>query len=117
MMGLARGLRAGTLLVALLPALAASGARAQESADALPNFPGREDAFAYCAGCHSMKVVGRQGMSRARWDDTLSWMTEKHAMPAPDADTRALLLDYLAQAFPSAPVGQGGWTSPFAPRR
>lgn len=64
-----------------------------------------------------MKVVGRQGMSWVRWDETLTWMAEKHAMPAPDADTRRLLLDYLESAFPPAPTGRGGWTSPFAPQR
>lgn len=97
--------------------LSASAAMAEEETpDALPDFPGREETFGYCIGCHSMKVVGRQGMDRGRWDETLNWMTEKHGMPEPDADTRKLLLDYLAQAFPPKTPGQGGWVNPFAPK-
>ena len=83
----------------------------------MPDFAGRDETFGYCIGCHSMKVVGRQGMDRARWDETLSWMTEKHNMPAPDDEMRKVLLDYLDKAYPPAPAGQGGWTSPFAPQR
>jgi hypothetical protein len=89
----------------------------EETPESLPDFPGREDAFGYCVGCHSFKVVGRQGMDRGRWDETLNWMTEKHAMPAPDAEMRKVLLDYLAQAYPTkTPSQSGGWISPFAPK-
>jgi len=88
-----------------------------ETPESLPDFPGRDEAFGYCIGCHSFAVVGRQGMDRSRWDETLSWMTEKHAMPAPDAEMRKVLLDYLAQAYPIKPPSQsGGWVSPFAPK-
>jgi hypothetical protein len=85
---------------------------ADETAESLPDFPGRDDTFGYCIGCHSFKVVGRQGMSRPRWDETLSWMTEKHSMPAPDAEMRKVLLDYLEKAYPAA-AGKGGWVNPF----
>lgn len=108
-----------TLWVAgVLAALAAGAARAEETPDTLPDFPGREDTFTYCAGCHSMTLVGRQGMDRARWDATLNWMAEKHNMPPPDPEMRQVLLDYLTRAFPPAPpTAGGGWTSPFAPQR
>lgn len=114
-MGPSQTLRAAALATALL-AWPAS-AQAEETPESIPDFPGREETFAYCIGCHSMKVVGRQGMDRVRWDATLTWMSEKHNMPVPDADTRKLLLDYLDKAYPPAPAGQGGWTSPFAPQR
>ena len=88
-----------------------------ETHDSLPDFPGREETFGYCIGCHSFTIVGRQGMDRGRWDDTLTWMTAKHSMPAPDPQTRKLLLDYLSQAYPTrAPVQSGGWVNPFAPK-
>ncbi|MFZ4531578.1 MAG: hypothetical protein ACOYOJ_07145 [Alsobacter sp.] len=88
-----------------------------ETHESLPDFPGREETFGYCIGCHSFTVVGRQGMDRGRWDDTLSWMTEKHSMPPPDPPTRKLLLDYLSQAYPTkAPAQNGGWVNPFAPK-
>jgi hypothetical protein len=98
---------------------AAQGASpAEETPESLPDFKGREETFGYCIGCHSFRVVGRQGMDRARWDETLSWMTEKHNMPAPDDETRKLLLDYLSQAYPATSTAQpGGWVSPFAPKR
>lgn len=91
---------------------------ADETPEALPDFNGREETFGYCIGCHSFKVVGRQGMNRARWDETLTLMTEKHNMPAPDDETRKLLLDYLVQAYPESSAAQpGGWVNPFAPKR
>ena len=62
-------------------------------------FPGREETFEYCVGCHSFAFVGRQGMDRGRWDDTLNWMTEKHETPVPDPEMRKLILDHLAQAY------------------
>ena len=88
-----------------------------ETHESLPDFPGREETFGYCIGCHSFTLVGRQGMDRGRWDDTLTWMTAKHGMPAPDPQTRRVLLDYLSQAYPTkAPAQAGGWVNPFAPK-
>lgn len=89
----------------------------EETPESLPDFKGRDETFGYCVGCHSFKVVGRQGMDRARWDETLSWMTEKHNMPAPDDEMRKILLDYLARAYPTKAAEQGGgWVNPFAPK-
>ena len=109
---------ATALLSALLAtASAQTPTTVEETPESLPDFPGREETFGYCVGCHSFQVVGRQGMDRGRWDDTLSWMTEKHAMPAPDAEMRKVLLDYLAQAYPTKALSQsGGWVSPFTPK-
>ena len=97
-------------------AAAQNATTTEETPESLPDFKGRDETFGYCIGCHSFKVVGRQGMDRARWDETLSWMTEKHNMPAPDGETRKILLDYLAQAFPASSAA-GGWVNPFAPKR
>jgi hypothetical protein len=99
-------------------AVAQNASTTEETPESLPDFKGREETFGYCIGCHSFQVVGRQGMDRARWDQTLTWMSEKHNMPEPDAQTRKVLLDYLAQAFPASAAAQsGGWVSPFAPKR
>jgi hypothetical protein len=111
-------LRAFSLVAAAQPAGPARAQTAtaeEETPDSLPDFKGREEAFGFCAGCHSFRVVGRQGMDRARWDQTLTFMTEKHNMPAPDPETRTLLLDYLTQAYPPKPAS--GFVSPFAPTR
>jgi hypothetical protein len=104
--------------MALVGGAMAQGATAiEETPESLPDFKGREEAFGFCAGCHSFRVVGRQGMDRARWDETLNFMTEKHNMPAPDPETRTLLLDYLSQAYPANSPAKGGWVSPFAPTK
>jgi hypothetical protein len=52
-----------------------------EQAEDLPAGPGREETFYACTACHNFKLVAAQGMSRAQWDDTLSWMTSRHGMP------------------------------------
>ena len=109
---------AALVLVAALTtgAVAQGVAAVEETPESLPDFKGRDETFGFCAGCHSFKVVGRQGMDRARWDQTLTFMTEKHNMPAPDPETRTLLLDDLTQAYPPKPAS-GGFVSPFAPTR
>jgi hypothetical protein len=116
-----RFLRAAACAAVLTAALISNAAAQtpgpiEETPDSLPDFKGREETFGYCIGCHSFRVVGRQGMDRGRWDETLRWMTEKHNMPAPDDETRKILLDYLVQAFPPA-AQTGGWVSPFAPTK
>jgi hypothetical protein len=110
---------AAALTVTFITGAAAQiAATIEETPESLPDFKGRDETFGYCIGCHSFKVVGRQGMDRARWDETLRLMVDKHGMPAPDEETRKLLLDYLTQAFPaSAPSQAGGWVSPFAPKK
>lgn len=115
--GLAAACAAAVAAAFIASASAQSTAATEETAESLPDLKGREETFGYCIGCHSFKVVGRQGMDRARWDETLSWMTEKHGMPPPDTETRKLLLDYLVQAYPpGSATGTGGWVNPFAPK-
>jgi hypothetical protein len=55
-------------------------------------------------------------MSRERWDETVTWMTERHKMPKLEGAERDKVLDYLAAAFPERPRAPGGWTNPFAPK-
>ena len=113
-----RTARAAAVALALAGGAVAQDAPAiEETLESLPDFKGREETFGFCAGCHSFRVVGRQGMDRARWDATLNFMTEKHNMPAPDPETRKLLLDYLSQAFPALSAAKGAWVSPFAPTK
>lgn len=89
----------------------------EERVDSLPAHPGREEAFGYCSACHAYRLVANQGMSRARWDETLVWMTERHNLPVLENADRTLILDYLAAAHPeAAPSRAGGFKNPFAPR-
>ena len=76
-----------------------------------PEGKGREETANLCAACHSGRLVSQQGMSRAQWDETLDVMTARHNMPKIEGDERALILDYLAAAFP--PKVRRGTPNPF----
>jgi cytochrome c len=78
------------------------GEKPKQDWQGLPPGPGREAVFYACKTCHSLMLVTQQGMSRDRWDDTLVWMVEEQGMSEiDDADTRQLILDYLATHFGS----------------
>lgn len=99
---------------ALLLALAAAGAaRAQETPEALPEAPGREETFHACTACHGTAVIGRSRLPREGWDELMDWMTEKHGMARLEGEERRVIVDYLARAFPP---GQRRGANPFLPR-
>ncbi|HYF55263.1 MAG TPA: hypothetical protein VEA41_13475 [Salinarimonas sp.] len=87
-----------------------------ESVEALPEGPGREETFGLCAACHAYRLVSNQGMTRSQWDDTLVLMTSRHNMPDIQGADRDLILDYLATHHPPRTQGRGGWKNPFAPQ-
>ena len=101
--------RSWPLAGAFLAGLAASAAIAQEveTPEVLPPGEGREETFYACTACHGSRIVTQQGMSRERWDATIDWMIERHAMPPPDPAERALILDYLAANFPGRQQRRG----------
>ncbi|MGQ0675136.1 MAG: cytochrome C-552 [Rhodospirillales bacterium] len=72
----------------------------EEKPEDLPDGKGREETFYACVACHGSAIIRQQGMTRDLWDQTLTWMTEKHGMAPPDADERKLIVEYLATAFP-----------------
>jgi hypothetical protein len=114
-----RALALAALLGAALaaPAQAQGPAPREETVESLPPGPGREEAFGLCSACHAYRLVSNQGMSRERWDDTLTLMTTRHNMPDLQGDERALVLDYLASAHPErAAPARGGFRNPFAPQ-
>jgi hypothetical protein len=79
-----------------------------------PDGPNREDTFYVCIACHSFQIVAQPGLSRQRWDEVLTWMTERHKMPDVEGEDRDKMLDYLTSAFPER--RQRGWKNPFAPQ-
>jgi hypothetical protein len=88
-----------------------------EEIEDLPDGPGRDETFGMCTACHAYRLVSNQGMTRDRWDETLTWMTERHGMPDIQGEDRDLILDYLASHHPpKAPVQTGGFKNPFAPQ-
>jgi hypothetical protein len=76
-------------------------ARAQDDAAlaALPDYPGREETYYTCDGCHSFRLVSQQRLPRRRWDQLLDIMVEKQGMAELSPEDRALILDYLEEAF------------------
>jgi hypothetical protein len=88
---------------------------ATEKAEDYPDFPGRDETFGFCTGCHGFKLVAAQGMDREAWDRTLTWMVERQDMADIQGEPRDLVLDYLTKAFPPKTGNQpGGWRNPFA---
>jgi mono/diheme cytochrome c family protein len=92
------------------PPAGAQGYEVVETPEDLPEGKGRDETFYACAACHGTALIKAQGMTRERWDATIDWMMERHGMPEIDADDRKLIVDYLAQTFPSR---QRGRTNPF----
>lgn len=108
----------GFLLLASPPSKAQGGSvfeAKEEAPEQYPAAPNREEAFYICTACHGFRIVAAQAMSRARWDETLTWMTERHNMSKLEGQEREKILDYLAAAFPERQRTPGGWRSPFAP--
>ncbi len=104
-------------LVAALLALSVPAARAQETPEALPEAPGREETFHTCIACHGTAVISRSRLSREGWDDLMDWMTEKHGMPRLEGEDRRVIVDYLARVFPpGAQQQRRGGANPFLTR-
>jgi hypothetical protein len=116
-------LAAGLLAVTVTPSLRAQTAGGipkvvpkdpEDKPELYPAHANRDDAFYACTACHSFKIVAQQGMSRDRWDESLTWMTTRHKMPVLEGDDRRRVLDYLATIYPER-TQPGGWKNPFAP--
>jgi hypothetical protein len=88
----------------------------EERPEDLPEGPGREETFYLCSACHSFRLVAAQGMTRAQWNDSLSWMTTRHNMADVQGADRELVLDYLSTHYPPRVAPRGGWRNPFAPQ-
>jgi hypothetical protein len=88
----------------------AQGYEVVETPEDLPEGKGRDETFYACAACHGTALIKAQGMSRERWNVTIDWMMERHGMAEIDPTDRSLIIDYLAQTFPSR---QRGRPNPF----
>lgn len=64
-----------------------------------PDGPNKEMVSETCTACHSGRLVLQNKMSRERWDETLTWMQQKHNLPEFDLDDRNKILDYLEYAL------------------
>lgn len=88
------------LALALAILLDGAAVAAEDTLDALPAGEGREETFFACTACHGIGFVAQQGLTRDRWEQTMANMVEQNGMPPLDAKEQALVLDYLAKAFP-----------------
>lgn len=85
----------------------------QETPEAFPDGPNREETFYFCTACHNFKLTAAQGMTREKWAETLEWMTAKHNMQKLEGEDLKKILDYLETALPPRAQGQGVWKNPF----
>lgn len=86
--------RAALLAAALVVATAAG-----DDFGGLAEGEGRELVHAVCSACHSLAIVKQQRLSRAVWDEVLTWMVEEQGMPELEPAERATILAYLARAY------------------
>jgi len=63
----------------------------------LPDAEGRDITYVICSGCHSIRLVAQQGLTRKAWAESLEWMVEEQGMAELDPETHAIVLDYLAE--------------------
>ena len=75
----------------------------------------RVEVLWFCTACHSSELVRRQGLTRDRWDDLLTWMTDRHGMAPLEGTDRTKFLDYLSEALPPKPAR--GFVNPFLNRQ
>ncbi|MFP6756734.1 MAG: hypothetical protein VCC99_00735 [Alphaproteobacteria bacterium] len=62
----------------------------------LPEGEGRALVHVVCDGCHSIKLVVQQGLSRDSWAESLDLMVEEQGMAEMDPETYAIVLEYLS---------------------
>ena len=71
----------------------------EDDYEGMPPGDGRDEVFAYCSACHSMKLVTQQGLTRADWAEVLVYMVEEHEMAEIEPEDEKLVLDYLARFY------------------
>lgn len=71
----------------------------EDDYEGMPPGDGRDEVFAYCSACHSMKLVTQQGLTRADWAEVLVYMVEEHEMAELDEEDEKLVLDYLGKFY------------------
>lgn len=112
------------VLAGVALARTAGAQEVEEEPSVLPDGPYRDEVFYLCTGCHSSRLVRNQAMSRERWDETLTWMSERHGMAKVEGEEREQVLDYLAvhlgpgakdERKPSPFLTQPRRKNPFAP--
>ena len=68
-----------------------------DEAFGLPDGVGRDTVMAYCAACHSLRLVSQQRLRRYQWEELLVEMSQKHNMPKLAPEDEKVITDYLAE--------------------
>jgi hypothetical protein len=95
------------VLAGLMLARTIAAQEVEEHPSVLPEGPYRDEVFYLCTACHSSRLIRNQAMSQERWDETLTWMSERHGMPELQGEERKRVLDYL-----TAHLGPAGKDEP-----
>ncbi|MEL6934465.1 MAG: aldehyde dehydrogenase [Pseudomonadota bacterium] len=80
----------------------ASNAEDEEEEDfngILVNKPGADITFAYCAGCHSERIIAQQGLTRDGWIEVLEWMVEEQGMGEIEDPDYTDIINYLSDHY------------------
>ncbi len=62
----------------------------------LPPGKGRDQVLENCTACHSATIILQNHMSMKQWDQTLTWMQEKHGLLDLEPKLRKTILQYLS---------------------
>ena len=90
------------LAIALLAAVVAAPAAAEEKPVTLKKGPGLEQVEANCGACHSLDYIQMNSpfMTSATWDAEVAKMIKAFGAPISEADARAIA-DYLKTNYGS----------------
>ena len=93
----------------------ASGPQNTSAIQALKPGLGREQIQINCIPCHSTAIIAATHATRARWDELITTMQQKHGLWPLVPTIRAQLLDYLAATQPPTdPALDAGKQTPWA---
>lgn len=65
----------------------------------LVNEPGADTTYAYCAGCHSERIVAQQGLTREGWEELIEWMVKEQGMGEIEDPDYTEIVDYLTAHY------------------
>ncbi len=89
---------AAVMTLAVFPATAADEDDEPEFG-VLVEKPGVEETYAYCAACHSERIIAQQGLTRKDWIELIEWMIEEQEMEEIEEPDYTLILDYLSKHY------------------
>ena len=103
------------LLSLLLFPLPAAEPQNTSAIQALKPGPGREQIQINCIPCHSTAIIAATHATRARWDELITTMQQKHGLLPLVPTIRTQLLDYLAATQPPTdPALDAGKQTPWS---